>query len=100
MTTLFIKKFMNNHLSYGCSILYSMLWSLHLIMHVENVVPENQYIKKYMNILIAQIRKFRLLEISFIIFKYCECVPKIIIIMIMFLKGWQSTKTWLPPNQH
>ena len=77
-----------------------MPWSLHLIMHVENVVPENQYIKKYMNILIAQIRKFRLLEISFIIFKYCECVPKIIIIMIMFLKGWQSTKTWLPPNQH
>ena len=40
-------------------------------MHVENAVPENQYIEKYMNILIAQIIKFRLLDISFIIFKNC-----------------------------
>ena len=44
---------------------------LYMIMHVENAVPENQYIEKYMNILIAQIIKFRLLDISFIIFKYC-----------------------------
>ena len=42
-----------------------------VIMHVENAVPENQYIEKYMNILIAQIIKFRLLDISFIIFKNC-----------------------------
>ena len=42
-----------------------------LIMHVENAVPENQYIEKYMNILIAQIIKFKLLDITFIIFKYC-----------------------------
>ena len=42
-----------------------------MIMHVENAVPENQYIEKYMNILIAQIIKFRLLDISFIIFKNC-----------------------------
>ena len=40
-------------------------------MHVENAVPENQYIEKYMNILIAQIIKFKLLDITFIIFKYC-----------------------------
>ena len=38
---------------------------------VENAVPENQYIEKYMNILIAQIIKFKLLDITFIIFKYC-----------------------------
>ena len=42
-----------------------------VIMHVENAVPENQYIEKYMNILIAQIIKFKLLDITFIIFKYC-----------------------------
>ena len=40
-------------------------------MHDETAVPENQYIEKYMNILIAQIIKFRLLDISFIILKNC-----------------------------
>ena len=40
-------------------------------MHDETAVPENQYIEKYMNILIAQIIKFRLLDIGFIIYKYC-----------------------------
>ena len=45
-----------------------------VIMHVENAVPENQYIEKYMNILIAQIIKFKLLDITFIIFKYCISV--------------------------
>ena len=71
MTTLFIEKFMNHHLSYGCSKLIYLFFFHNVIMHVENVVPEKQYIKKYMNILIAQIIKFRLLDISFIIFKNC-----------------------------
>ena len=71
MTTLFIEKFMNHHLSYRCKKEIYLLLQKELIMHVENAVPENQYIEKYMNILIAQIIKFRLLDISFIIFKYC-----------------------------
>ena len=71
MTTLFIEKFMNHHLSYRCNVLQYVIRIMEKIMHVENAVPENQYIEKYMNILIAQIIKFRLLDISFIIFKNC-----------------------------
>ena len=71
MTTLFIEKFMNHHLSYRCKVYINMNEIIFEIMHVENAVPENQYIEKYMNILIAQIIKFKLLDITFIIFKYC-----------------------------
>ena len=74
MTTLFIEKFMNHHLSYRCNVFWQVNVIIEMIMHVENAVPENQYIEKYMNILIAQIIKFRLLDISFIIFKNCICV--------------------------
>ena len=71
MTTLFIEKFMNHHLSYRCNVSSQEIGNIYMIMHVENAVPENQYIEKYMNILIAQIIKFKLLDITFIIFKYC-----------------------------
>ena len=53
-------------------------------MHVENAVPENQYIEKYMNILIAQIIKFKLLDITFIIFKYCIAVLIYIYLKVCF----------------
>ena len=76
MTTLFIEKFMNHHLSYRCNVILEVHRNIDFIMHVENAVPENQYIEKYMNILTAQIIKFRLHVISFIIFKYCKYVSK------------------------